>query len=41
VISGYDVKTGLRVEGEFDPTQIGRRLFSSTEGWGSGNEWTQ
>jgi hypothetical protein len=41
VISGYDVKTGLRVEGEFDPGQVGRDLFSSTEGRGLGNEWTQ
>lgn len=40
VISGYDVKTGLRVEGEFDPSQVGRSLFSSTEGWGIASEWT-
>jgi hypothetical protein len=41
VISGYDVKSGLYVEGEFDPSQLDRGLFPSTEGWGIGNEWTQ
>jgi hypothetical protein len=41
VIRGYDVKTGLRVEGEFEPSQITRALFSATSGWGIGSEWAQ
>jgi hypothetical protein len=42
-ITGYDVKTGLRIEGEFDPGDVSRGLFSSTSGGrgGLGNEYTQ
>jgi hypothetical protein len=40
LVSGYDLRTGKLVELELDPESIGRGIFSSTSGWGSGSEWT-
>jgi len=37
VISGYDVQTGELVERELNPDEIGRGLFSSTAGFGTGS----
>jgi hypothetical protein len=40
LVSGFDLRTGQRVQIELDPDQIGRAIFSSTSGWGIGSEWT-
>lgn len=39
IVSGFDLKTGLRIEVEFAPDQMGRAIFSSTAGWGIGSEY--
>src|SRR5262249_39670643 len=39
VVSGYDVKTGLRVEGEFEANNVTHTLTSTTTGGSLGSEF--
>lgn len=40
VVTGFDLRTGRRIEIELDPDQMRRAIFSSTAGFGIGSEYS-
>lgn len=41
LITGYDIRTGKQVTLALEPDKVRRGMFSSTQGWGVGNVWSQ